>query len=31
MKAELEIVKFNVNEVLTATSACEDPSPIAFE
>ncbi len=31
MKAELEIVKFNVDEVLTATSGCEDPSPIAFE
>lgn len=31
MRAELEIIKFDVAEVLTATSACEDPNPTAFE
>lgn len=31
MKAELEVVKFDVADVITATSTCEDPSPTAFE
>lgn len=31
MKTELEIVKFDVKDVLTKTSECEDPNPQAFE
>lgn len=31
MKTELEIVKFDVADVLTKTSDCTDPLPTAFE